>query len=63
MHKLTWPKASFQEIHSYLAAESKCLVSGGKGKKGRGVRELLLRILLIGTSQMMHIIGLPKPVD
>lgn len=63
MHKLTWPKASFQEIHSYLATESKCLVCRGKGKKVGRARELLLGILLIWTLQAMHMIGLPKPVD
>lgn len=63
MHKLTWPKASFQEIHSYLAAESKYLVSWDKGKEVEGAKELLLNILFIWTSQMMHIIGLANPVD
>lgn len=63
MHKLTWPKASFQGIYSYLTAESKCLVSRGNGKGVRGIEEFLLSFPLICMSQMIHIAGLPKPVD
>lgn len=42
MHKLTWPKASFQGIYSYLTAESKCLVSRGNGKGVRGIEDSYL---------------------